>query len=248
MTAKCLPPPSAASGSKLPSLCNSTVPSTASVRARCVRAGERELVVRLPLGGLSSRFCAIMAVRTRAAASATRWRGAPLRPVVLKKCISGISMSRPAVTAGTALCVAPQSLTMKPSKLAAFNSRSVLSCSHAYVPLMRLYEHMADKQPACAAALNATMYTSCHVRSSTLALTSVRLNSWLFRMRCLTLAITPRDWMPCTSARAMGAARYGSSPVLSKLRPPVGTRAMFTIGPSITMVPFMRCSVAIASP
>lgn len=39
-----------------------------------------------------------------------------------------------------------------------------------------------------------------------------------------------------------------TSPKLSKFLPPMGTRAMLTIGPSITLVPFILCSTAIPFP
>lgn len=40
----------------------------------------------------------------------------------------------------------------------------------------------------------------------------------------------------------------GSSPRYSKLRPPHGTRARLTPGPSITFVPLSTCSAPIAAP
>ncbi len=56
------------------------------------------------------------------------------------------------------------------------------------------------------------------------------------------------DWMPCTSAATMRAASSGSSPWYSKFLPHQGTRARFTPGPSITLVPFSHCSRPIAAP
>ena len=56
------------------------------------------------------------------------------------------------------------------------------------------------------------------------------------------------DWMPLISDLTSAAERKGSSPLVSKTRPDHGTRARFTSGPSITLVPLSFCSLPIAAP
>ena len=72
--------------------------------------------------------------------------------------------------------------------------------------------------------------------------------SKLLATKCLTIATTCRSWIASTSGTTSAAARYGSSPKASGTRPPVGTRAMSTAGPSRTLCPLPRASSATAPP
>ena len=57
------------------------------------------------------------------------------------------------------------------------------------------------------AASNAGRYSSRSVRSSTSVSTRIRLNSWLFTAKCLTLVPTSRLCAPWTKAAATSPAR-----------------------------------------
>ena len=66
--------------------------------------------------------------------------------------------------------------------------------------------------------------------------------SWLLTAKCLTLAMTPCAWTPFVQPTAMRAARYGSSPKYSNVRPFSGVRIMFTAGAKTTSLPLRRTS------
>jgi len=62
------------------------------------------------------------------------------------------------------------------------------------------------------------------------------------------VATMPFSWIPLTRAAAPKPARTGSSPMLSKPRPPSGERCIFIVGPQMTRAPFALASSPIRRP
>jgi hypothetical protein len=71
---------------------------------------------------------------------------------------------------------------------------------------------------------------------------SVPTPSWLLTAKCLTLAMTPCSCTPLVQPAAIFAARNGSSPKYSNVRPLSGVRIMFTAGANTTSLPLRRTS------
>ena len=76
----------------------------------------------------------------------------------------------------------------------------------------------------------------------------MRFVSCSLATKCFAIAITPCFWIALISATAIVPVRNGSSPKYSKLRPPCGTRARFSPGPSSTCSAWLRDSTPITSP
>ncbi len=102
------------------------------------------------------------------------------------------------------------------------------------MPFTLLYAAITAPTPARTAASNAGSSISCIVCSSTSALTDWPLVLLVVHGEVFDCRDDAWLWIPSISAATIRLASSGSSPSVSKLRPPCGTRTMLTIGARMT--------------
>mmetsp|Transcript_88115 Transcript_88115/g.227236 ORF Transcript_88115/g.227236 Transcript_88115/m.227236 type:complete len:207 (+) Transcript_88115:1338-1958(+) len=99
------------------------------------------------------------------------------------------------------------------------------------------------------AASNGARWNLRSASSSTSALQNMRFFSWSLAAKCFTHAATPSTaCTPRMYETAICVVCQGSSPKHSKVRPAMGFRIMFTVGPRRTLAPLTLVSSPRSTP